>query len=398
MPLITQADFHKPAVSQPSKKVFELAKVRIHDTGAKRMPPSIRLATADLKALDDWFDAGAQVSTSPSDAGCTIKGPITDAAGNKDGTFGRLVPGPGETCYEFKVHQSTAKVDDQAYEIAPGEHYEQFYYKVPWAKDSVSTSFATVADNLQVLHHWLMFGTDEGESDGFHKTVPLPTLIGTNPVLITGWAAGAPNLVTPPDVGFELPGPGKVLNVQWHFYNSTSQPLRDASAIQICTAPAGARKNIGAVTWLGTEDLNGNVWFGGQGMPPHKESTFTATCVPGRIGMGAQTPITIMGFEPHMHRIGTRMNTVVNKKDGTQQTLFDEPFTFGSQRHYLTEYSLLPGETLTTSCSFNNTNDFGVPFGESTDSEMCYQFVLSYPAHALSNRAPSILGVTDTCW
>jgi len=42
-------------------------------------------------------------------------------------------------------------------------------------------------------------------------------------------------------------------------------------------------------------------------------------------------------------------------------------------------YTLLPGETLTT-------------------SEMCYQFVLAYPAHALSNRAPSLIGVTDTCW
>jgi hypothetical protein len=29
---------------------------------------------------------------------------------------------------------------------------------------------------------------------------------------------------------------------------------------------------------------------------------------------------------------------------------------------------------------------------------MCYQFVFSWPAHALANGAPSLLGVTDTCW
>jgi Copper type II ascorbate-dependent monooxygenase, C-terminal domain len=402
MPLMTQADFHKPSPTEPMKQVFEVAKVRIHETGPKRMPPAINLPMADKNALDQWFEDGAQLSMSPSDANCVVKGITTDAVGNKDRSFGRLQPAPGETCYEFKVHQSTEMVDDQPYAIAPGEHYEQFYYKVPWPEGSVATSYATINDNEQVLHHWLMFGTDENfYNDGFHQTVPLPTLAGANPVLITGWAAGAPNLVTPPDVGFELPDPGaKTINVQWHFYNSTTSMQSTTSAIQVCTAPASARKHIAAVTWLGTEDLNGNVWFGGEGMPAHQESTFTATCVPARRGMAADAPIQILGFEPHMHRIGTRMTTVVNKLDGTKQTLFDEPFNFGYQRHYILdqEYSLLPGETLTTSCTFNNTNDFNVPFGESSDTEMCYQFTLSYPAHALANGVPSIIGVSDACW
>jgi len=58
----------------------------------------------------------------------------------------------------------------------------------------------------------------------------------------------------------------------------------------------------------------------------------------------------------------------------------------------------LPGEQLVTSCTFNNTNDFGVPFGESSDAEMCYQFVFAWPAHTLTNGAFSLLGVPDTCW
>ena len=99
-----------------------------------------------------------------------------------------------------------------------------------------------------------------------------------------------------------------------------------------------------------------------------------------------------------MHHIGKHMKTVVNRKDGTSEVLFDEPFSFGNETHYYQDYELKPGEKLVTSCTFNNTNDFGVPFGESSDAEMCYQFVFAYPAHALSNRAPSILGVTDTCW
>jgi hypothetical protein len=316
-----------------------------------------------------------------------------------DGSRGPLTAGPGETCYDFQTHGSTTSVDASAYDVGgDGEHYEQVYFKVPWPKDTVATAYATKIDNSAVLHHWLLFSTVEGEAEGFHKTAPLPTLIGTDPVLLAGWAVGGPNLVAPKHVGFELPAPGRTINVQWHFYNSTGKPQKDRSAVQICTVPKAMRANVGGVTWLGTEDLNGNKWFGGAGMPPHKESTFTTTCVPGRIGVPSGQSIFIIGFEPHMHRIGKRMSTSVKKADGTTTMIFDKPFSFGNETHYYQDYELKPGEQLVTSCSFNNDNDFGVPFGESSDTEMCYQFTFAYPAHALSNGAPSLLGVTDTCW
>jgi hypothetical protein len=88
-------------------------------------------------------------------------------------------------------------------------------------------------------------------------------------------------------MGFELPNPGKQINVQWHFYNSTTTDQMDASSVQICVVPKAMRAHMGAVTWLGTEDLDGNKWFGGAGMPAHQESTFTTTCVPGRQGVAA---------------------------------------------------------------------------------------------------------------
>jgi hypothetical protein len=143
------------------------------------------------------------------------------------------------------------------------------------------------------------------------------------------------------------------------------------------------------VTWLGTEDLN---------VPPRQKSELTSTCIPGRQGLKADEPVHIIGFESHMHRLGIRMRTDVTHNDKTVESIFDEPFSVGLETHYFQRYDVLPGETLTTHCYFDNTNDFGVPFGESSDSEMCYQFVFHWPAHALSNFAPSLLGVHDTCW
>jgi hypothetical protein len=186
--------------------------------------------------------------------------------------------------------------------------------------------------------------------------------------------------------------------VQWHFYNSTGTDQKDASSVQICTVPKSMRPHIGSITWMGTEDLGGNKWFGGAGMPPHQESTFTTDCIPGRAGLGANDSIHIIGFEPHLHRLGKRMVTKAKHADGTLTTIFDKPFSFGNETHYFAEYELKAGETLTTSCTFNNDTDMGVPFGESTDTEMCYQFTFHWPAHALSNGAASLLGVPDTCW
>ena len=393
MPLVTFADLHAPAKTQPTMKVYELSKVRLHDA-SRPMPPTGRMPTEEVAALDAWFDGGALAAGAQEAACDATAGEPTTAPGTKDGSIGRLQPGPGETCYEFKVHQSTTAVDEEPFAIPVGEQYEQFYYKVPWPADTVAVSYATVPDNAAVLHHWLLFATNEVQAEGAHITAPLPTLIGTDPQLLTGWAVGGPNLEMPKDVGMELPNPGRTINVQWHFYNSGADTAHDRSTVQICTVPKAMRANVGAVTFLGTEDLNGNVWSGGPGMPANKESTFTTTCRPGR----GDIPIHIVGFESHMHRIGKRMTTAINRKDGTKELVFDEPFNFGNERHYFSPHDVMPGETLETSCTFLNDNNFGVPFGESTDSEMCYQFAFHYPAHALTNGAFSLLGVSDTCW
>jgi hypothetical protein len=398
MSLVTYADLHKPAATAPSMQVYQLAKLRMNDK-MKPMPPGSMIAPADFTALDTWLGGGAMPGTA-ADATCDAGKPPTGAdQANSDGTTGPLVPEPGETCYEFKNHQSTASVDDAPYDIGgPGEHYEQFYFTAPWPTGTVCTRFGGRYDNLKILHHWLLFSTNEKEVEGFHKTAPLPTLIGVNAQLLTGWAVGGTNLAMPKDVGFELPAQGAQLNAQWHFYNSTTTDQKDRSSIQICTVPAGARPHTAAVTWTGTEDLGGNKWFGGKGMPPHAKSTFQGTCNPLRTGMNATEPIHIIGFWPHMHRLGTNMKAVINHKDGSKETIFDKPFDFNNQVHFVQYYDLMPGDTMTTVCDFDNTTDKGVPFGESSDTEMCYMFTTSWPAHAFENHVASLIGATNTCW
>jgi len=309
-------------------------------------------------------------------------------------SYGRLVPKSGETCYEFKTHGSQGYIDDSPFTVAVGDFTEQFYYRAPWPTGSVATGIATISDNAKVLHHWFLFSTIEDQPEGSHLTAPLPTLIGTDPVAIAGWSAGGANLVPPDDIGLELPAEGAVLNLQWYYSNTTGEPQSDKSVVQICVTPAEEREHVASVTWLGTEDLNGNVWTGGEGMPPHAVSTFTTKCIPG----SNDESIHIVGFQPHLQALGTRVQTSVEHTDGSTDVLFDEPFSFGEARPYFQRYELLPGESLVTSCTFNNTTDAGVSFGTESVDETCYQFVFAYPARALSNESFSLLGVTDICW
>ena len=68
------------------------------------------------------------------------------------------------------------------------------------------------------------------------------------------------------------------------------------------------------------------------------------------------------------------------------------PFDFSSQIHFTVDHKLYPGDSLTTTCRFNNTTDRGVPFGESSDTEMCYMFTYAWPANTLENGAESLIG------
>jgi cytochrome c553 len=395
MSLVTLADLQKPAATKPTLKVYELAKMRIHDT-MKPMPPGGMISAADLATLDSYFGAGATAGTD-ADKSCTVTTP-TPGGGTEDGTYGAVTAAPGETCYDMPTHNANTAGDTTPYVVTTGEHYEQFYFKAPWPKGSIATRYGTKLDNAKVIHHWLMFSTSETDAEGTHKTSPLPTLLGVNATLLAGWAVGGTNLSMPADVGFELPDTGTEINVQWHFYNSTGAETTDHSAMQVCVVAAGTRPHVATITWLGQENLGGNKWTGGAGMPPHQMSNFSGTCNPNRTGMNATDPIHIIFFWPHMHTLGINMKSVVNHKSGMAETIFDKPFDFNHQVHYPAPYELAAGDTITSTCTFNNTTDKGVPFGEDTGNEMCYQFTYAWPAHALENNAASLIGATNACW
>lgn len=97
-------------------------------------------------------------------------------------------------------------------------------------------------------------------------------------------------------------------------------------------------------------------------MPAHQMSKFSGSCT-----NTTQGPIAIWGFTPHMHQLGRHMNAVIQRAGGMMETVFDHDFDFNSQITYpaIPEIVLNPGDTITSTCTFDNeTNASVVPMVE----------------------------------
>jgi hypothetical protein len=396
MSLLTWDDFQRDYVVKTTKslvgqtkKMHELARIRLNDA-ALPMPPTGSFAVpADRQVLNDWLAAGAQAG-GPEASNCAMQNPtqpgmMGTTSGMMEYDFNPPTPTlPQEQCFELVMHGGQSPTDKTKYTIAAREYYMQFYFKVPWPANYVGTKAGGRYDAVESLHHWLLFTTNRPLSaDGTHEEV-IGTQLGDTAYLVQGWAIGGATVKMPEGVGFELPPPNTMLNLQWHYYNNTGAPQQDATAVIVCAVPKETLPNIASQTWLGTENIS---------VPAGQTGTAQGSCI-----NDSGAPIHIIAFVPHMHKIGSNMKSVIKRKNGMMEEVFNKPFSNENQLQYDVNVTLEPGETIVSTCTYQNKGTRNVGFGTSTDQEMCYQFAVSYPAHALENGIISLIGATNTCW
>ena len=146
----------------------------------------------------------------------------------------------------------------------------------------------------------------------------------------------------------------------------------------MCTT-SKLRKHTAAQHLLGSLNLS---------LAPGQKTDVTNTCkVSSELG-----DVHVMNTTPHMHKLGTHMKTTVERADHTVETLSDVPFDFNDQAFYPSDMVIHQGDVLTTTCSYENTTDQTVGWGEGSDNEMCFNFVLAWPAGSLSGN-----GLRDYC-
>lgn len=354
MPLTTHAALTAPAKSDPSKKVYELVGKRIHDDARPMpQPPNERLSAADTKTMDDWIAAGAPSSTQVC------------STGNPDA---------GVQPLDCKPDISLTPASPWSMPQTSGNEYVCYGMDVTAAEDKHVVAIAPRVQNAKIVHHILVFGVDSS-----YPTTPqkCPAGGGTGWRLMYGWAPGGKNMNLPAEAGFPLKkGQTTHYVVQVHYNNALGlSGETDTSGMDLCTG--APRKYEADVAAFGTIDIN---------IPAH--GTLDKTCSTRPQVIDALVGKKLFAAMPHMHGLGTTIDTKLYPAGGGAPIdLGAAPkWDFNAQYWYPIEATVKSGDVIKTRCSWNNTTDQNVKFGENTENEMCYSFTLYYPR------------VTQTIW
>jgi hypothetical protein len=237
------------------------------------------------------------------------------------------------------------------------EQHPQFFFTPSWPANSQGLKFKSISDNSRVLHHWILYAGDGA--------------------FLSGWAPGgnADTLSLPPDVGIYLPsGAGAQLRLDVHYNNlGGTVAEEDASGVEVCVVSSAAKLRKNMATTHGFTASNQSSFLAP--LAPAHATNFddTSTCT-------VNGTAHILSGSPHMHKLGVHAKLVL-AQGGKQQVVHDAAFNFNEQRihPYMPELLLNTGDQVTTTCTYTNTTDQDVYFGQNTEDEMCFNFVLYYP-------------------
>ena len=364
MPLTRYDDFLLPSPSDATTPVAEMVLARLHDP-VSIMPPAGELAPEKMGTLEGWIMAGMP------------RNPVDDCDDPGTGDGGQDVGDlPCTPSHTFVGHATGS--DDPFHVPQQSDLYMCYTFASPFGASTQVTAYAPIVDDERVLHHWIMYKTSTAQPDGGAGPCNMPW----DAQFLAGWAPGGENAVFPDDVGLETAGPGEYLILQVHYNNSAGYTdAFDKSGVAFCTTDT-PRPNLAGVLWLGSVLIE--IPGGATNYP-----------VSGQCNTGNwSAPFHVMSTSPHMHQLGRAFNTTIGRAGGASEVLIDEPnFSFENQKDYPYDPPVVinPGDTLNSTCWFDNPSGAPVYFGEATSDEMCFNFVTGYPIDMIPERMCGIL-------
>ncbi|HVT07884.1 MAG TPA: hypothetical protein VHO67_10520 [Polyangia bacterium] len=368
MSLVTLADFQAAPPSGAAAHVYQQAATRIHET-ADPMPPKGQpaLTSAETSTLDTWLAAGAPAGASCAGAGGSGGSGGKAGTGGAGGTVG-IGPQalPCTPTYTFTAH-AAGSTGRYPVPNPTTDQYVCFNFKSPVKPGEQAIAFAPIIDDARVIHHWILYGTNTAVTDG-SVTANCSTASST---FVTGWAPGGQNAVMDPDIGLVLDY--QYFQLQMHYNNQQYADGADSSGVAFCTTDTPRQHAAGIVT-LGSPLIN---------IPAGaKNYGVTGSC--SLLAADGKSTITVVGTSPHMHLLGSGFKTTHTRGLMDMGDLVNLPagtFSFNDQKHYQVNprRDVLPGDVLTTTCTYDNPTTAAVTFGERTRDEMCFDFITVYP-------------------
>lgn len=217
---------------------------------------------------------------------------------------------------------------------------------------------------------------------------------------IFGWGVGGNALSLPPEAGYRIGPSGDVMRyfiLEVH-YNSPVPSLptfrTDNSGVRVYYTDK-LRQHDAAMMVLGDPFVTTRS-IPKQTMT-HLEISCSSECT-----SAWSHPLNVFADFLHMHSLGSRMwSTIHRKATGLMEPFhridyYDYNFQeLGALRPTVT---LNPGDRIQTHCVYDSSNRTGVTkFGESSDEEMCMEFIAYYPLvkDPISGTAWGVCGYAD---
>ncbi len=366
MPLADHDDFQVPAASDVTRSVHEMAVQRLLDP-ASPMPPGGDIDPDDRDALLAWLEAGAPQD---ADADCDLDEPPPGDPVGPDAL-------PCEVTHTFTAHEDGTDEPFHVPTQGADNLYQCITFQSPFTEATQATAWAPIIDDARVVHHWILYRSSVPQPDGGSGPCNMPS----DALFVAGWAPGGQNFEMPSDVGLELGGPDDYYILQVHYHNTAQHAdAFDRSGVAFCTAEEPRPLLAGIIT-LGSVFLNipGNA----QG---HEEA---GTC-PSWITSLMLEPLTVIATFPHMHELGRAFRTeILRGGDPAQVDMMTDvsAYEFDNQEFYINDppLQILPGDAIRTTCTYDNPYAFPVGFGEGTEDEMCFNFVMAYPIDTIGD-------------
>lgn len=339
---------------------------------AGRMPPwlgdpacadyegDITLSDAERAVISDWVDGGAPAGN-PTDAS-GVTAPPPDTLADPDVVLEMPITyTPGEGPDEYRCF--VLDWDE------PDDVYVTGYDVVPGNDALVHHVIAFIAEPEDVGYYQDRDAAEEAAGYACYGSPGVPPSGNTR--WLGGWAPGGPVAKFPEGTGIRVSAGSKIV-LQLHYNLEAAGPGPDRTQVLVTHEPSVARPSTiqpwADPGWLDSDEML---------IPANTDDVSH--------GFSYTLPVDLMVYSAslHMHELGKRAVARIDRADGSETCLLDVPrWDFNWQRGYrFVEPILLEaGDALSVDCTWNNTTDHDVTWGDGTGDEMCLgTFLVSYP-------------------
>lgn len=276
--------------------------------------------------------------------------------------------GPGDTWQPPPPPEHGVQLSIESFKLGSGEEVE----KCRSAKAPALTSGMIERIELVArpgLHHAVVykvsqeldasevdcFGVPDEAMEGF--AIPEPLFASTSQV--TEETLNFPEGV---GVAFEA---GQQIIFNFHYINVTPDEIDAEIFINLHYAQDDTELEQARFYAFGN--------MGGIDIPAGHRQSLTSTCA-------FPDDMNVFSATPHMHRLGTGMEVLLNRGDQTDQVLQADDWQGAASVYLDPPAAVTADDTITFTCVWENPTDTDVAFGQTYNDEMCFVFGFVYPA------------------